>query len=281
MVWVCLVWNGFKGGDPEMTSTRGPWVRFLVAGACIALAPIGRQSAHAQGFSPDPFKPFNSEYQQYAYPISPFAGGPGAAAGMMGRADNQYQRYLKELEGADRALNQRYGIGVPHWKLRSDAKLDKLAQQKRGMRRPKEDAATSISKRYIAYFTEDDPKKRAELMRDFTANTGLSAPEGLARSDKETDTGGAGGLSGAGGRSGSSASSRESAKAGDAAGRRSAAPPPPRGRFGSGAGRVQRRPSDVLDRSRRLDDDLPGPRLPAAGVRRRSSGDSAPVSPDD
>ena len=111
-----------------------------------------------EGFSPDPFQPFNSQFQQYVRPVSPFTGGPGAA-GPMGGADNQYQQYLKELEGADRAQSQRYGIGVQYWKLRSDIDLDKRDQAKRGIGRRREVVAESISQKYLAYFSEENPKK--------------------------------------------------------------------------------------------------------------------------
>jgi hypothetical protein len=275
-------------GDPDMTSIRGPWVWYLLAGTSIALAPMGLRSARAQGFSPDPFQPFNSQFQQYVRPISPFAGGPGAA-GPMGRADNQYQQYLKELEGADRAQSQRYGIGVQYWKLRSDAALDKRDQAKRGIGRRREVAAESISQKYLAYFSEENPKKRATLMREFTTNPRQELRGGLAGAEDEAENGEggpdagrrprreAGGLSGTGGRAGA-ASSRDSAKSGDAtSGRTPAAPPPPRGRFPTGAGRSpSRKPTDVLDRSRRIDDEIPSPRKPG----RRNSDEPAPSSPD-
>jgi hypothetical protein len=265
-------------GDRDMNSTRGTWIGFLLFGMSIAVAPFG-MSARAQGFSPDPFQPYNNQFQQFVRPISPYAGGPGAAAGAMGRADNQYQQYLKELDGADRALTQRYGIGVQYWKLRSDVDLDKRALSNRRAGRQSEDAATTISQKYLAYFSEDDPRKRAILMRDFTSNRRQDARGGLARAGDENENGeaglesgrplrGAGRLSGVGGRSGAS-TSRDSAKSGEATRDRSTppAPPPPRARFSTGTGRTQRRPSEVLDRSRGLDDDLPVRRKSAAPDR--------------
>jgi hypothetical protein len=290
--WFCRAHSRTASrGDRHMTSTRSPWVRFLLAGLGIAMAPLGLPTARAQGFSPDPFKPFNSQFEQFVYPISPFAGGPGAAAGAMGRVDNQYQQYLKELEGADRALNQRYGIGVPHWKLRSDIDLDRRDQASRGVGRRGRDAGGSITQRYLAYFSESDPKKRANLLREITTRSRQEDRDVLVRAVGETENGEAGlesgragrggsGSSRLGGRSGSASPLRDSAKTGDATGGRSTAPPPPRGRFGTGAGRIQRKPTDVLDRSRRLDDDVPSTRRPAAAGRRNSDG-PAPSSPDE
>ena len=272
-----------------MTSTRCGWARFLLAGLSIALAPVGFPSARAQGFGPDPFQPFNSQFQQFTYPISPYAGGPGAAAGAMGgRVDNQYQQYLKELEGADRALNQRYGIGVQYWKLRSDIDLDKRDQLKRRMARQNDGGAASISQKYLAYFSERNPRKRASLMREFASNRRSEARAGGETEDGEAglDSGrpvrGAGGLSGNGGRSGASSLQGDSAKSGDAKSGRSTAPSAPActipcRRNGPDSCRPA---TDVLERSRRLDDDLPGTRKPAASDRRNTDR-PASSSPDD
>src|SRR4029077_6108488 len=100
----------------------------------------------------DPFQPYNNQFQQFVRPISPLEGGPGAAAGVIGRSDNQYQQYLKELNGADRALSERYGIGVQYWKLRSDIELDRRAMLNRRASRQNQDFAASISQKYLAYF---------------------------------------------------------------------------------------------------------------------------------
>ena len=274
-------------GDRDMTSTRGRWIRFLLFGMSLGVAPVGIPGARAQG--PDPFQPYNNQFQQFVRPISPVAGGPGAA-GPMGRADNQYQQYLKELDGADRALNQRYGIGVQYWKLRSDIELDKRAMLNRRPSRQNEDFAASISQKYMAYFSEDNPRKRAILMRDFATNRQPDAHGGRARAgDAENGEAGlepgrpirgGGGFSGAGGRTGTS-SARDSGRAGEAASGRSTppAPPPPRVRNSGGTGRIQRRPSDVLDRSRALGDDLPVRRRPTAADRRNADAPATP-SPD-
>ena len=52
-------------GDPDMRATRNRWIGFLFAGACMAAVPAGLPGAHAQGFGPDPYQPYNSQYQQY------------------------------------------------------------------------------------------------------------------------------------------------------------------------------------------------------------------------
>ena len=72
-----------------MKWTRDRWIRFLFAGLCIARgAAGGLRAAHAQGFGPDPFRPFNSQYDQYVYPIRPETGGAAAPARRLARGDN-------------------------------------------------------------------------------------------------------------------------------------------------------------------------------------------------
>ncbi len=83
-----------------MTSTRGPWIGYLLAGLSIAAAPMGFPAARAQGFGPDPYKPFNHQYEQYVYPTNPGLTGQ-AGMGPFRRVDNQFQQWLTEQEGAD------------------------------------------------------------------------------------------------------------------------------------------------------------------------------------
>ena len=74
------VW--IQEGDRDMTWTRDRCDPLSIRGLCVAAAPLGLSMAHAQGFGPDPFRPFNSQYVQYVYPIRPETGGaacPGAA----------------------------------------------------------------------------------------------------------------------------------------------------------------------------------------------------------
>ena len=88
-----------------MTTTRGEWIRFLLAGLSIAAAPFGLSTARAQGFGPDPFRPYNSQYEPYVRPLSDPGLAAGAAASARGgRGDNQFQDYLNQLDGADRAV---------------------------------------------------------------------------------------------------------------------------------------------------------------------------------
>jgi hypothetical protein len=245
---------------------------FLLAGLSLAVVPFWQREARAQGagYSPDPYQPFNYQFQQFARPLLPNGGGPGSAGNpAAGRRDNQMQQYYDELEGAERAQTQRYGIGVQYWKMRSDIGLDKLDRLERKMGRRSEDTAASISQKYLAYFSEDSPRKRAILMREFIPTRRREAREGLARAEGETENGGR--LRGAGG---------ASAKGGDERTGRATPPAPPLSRFSGGSSRKERRPTDVLDRARRLDSDAPGSRTPGAASGRNRDVPPAP-SPDE
>ena len=52
-----------------MNWTRDRVIRLLLAGLCGAAAQVVPPRAFAQGFGPDPFRPYNSQYLQYTYPI--------------------------------------------------------------------------------------------------------------------------------------------------------------------------------------------------------------------
>ena len=246
-----------------MTSTRGPWIGYILAGLSIAAAPIGFPAVRAQGYSPDPYKPFNSQFQQYVYPTNPALTGQ-AGAGPFRRNDNQYQQWLTEQEGAERASSQRYGIGVQYWKLRSNAALDKLARLDRRNGRRIDDSAAAISRKYLAYFSENDPSKRAILMREFVP---------LARRDEreeaETEKGAGANVARRSGTRVPSDVLRDATKSADEGTGRSIPPAPPISRFSGGSGRTQRLPSDVLDRSRAMPDrEGSGTRTPPAIERR-------------
>jgi len=76
-----------------MTSTRGPWIGYLLAGLSIAAAPIGFPAARAQGYSPDPYKPFNHQFEQYVYPTSPALTGR-RGSGRSGASTTSFQQWV-------------------------------------------------------------------------------------------------------------------------------------------------------------------------------------------
>jgi len=263
-----------------MTTTRGKWLRSLLAGLSIAAAQAGAPSAWAQGFGPDPFHPYNSQYEAYARPVGPASPGAGQGVGLNtrygGRGDNQFQAYLNELAGAGRARTEKYGIGVPYYRSAVDSRFD--VDGKREYRpnfkadQTFEQTQELITQKYLAYFAERDPKKRAELLRDYNQTharvaRALSArgenpsrvldratrldtdrrsgPTTLGRDDDPRGNGRSETRSIAPGRPGSSP-----ARAGSAASRSGSIPPAPPLPPGAAA-RTRRTPAEVLNRAQR------------------------------
>ena len=244
-----------------MIRTRDWWIRFLFAGLCITAANQQLGTAHAQGFGPDPFRPFNSQYDQYVYPIRPETGGAAAPARGLARGETPFERYLTEEEGGSRLATERYGAGVRYWKVRTDFERDRRELARKRSARSNADLG-SITQKYLAYFSEENPSKRAILLREYTPT---SRGDELGAADDENAPVARRGRAGAGGRAGA-ASGRDSLdKAGDDRSGRRIPPAPALPGASRGAGRSTRRPSDVLERSRRLDDgdNADSPRSPA------------------
>jgi len=263
-----------------MTTTRGKWLRSALAGLSIAAAQAGASSAWAQGFGPDPFQPYNSQYEPYTRPVGPASPAAGQSAGMNGRSggrgDNQFQAYLNELSGAGRARDEKYGIGMPYYRAAVDPRFDVDGRREyrpnRKADRTFEQTQELITQKYLAYFAERDPKKRAELLRDFNQTRGRvaralstrgedasrildkatqidadrrSRPTTLGRDDDLTGTERSTPRSNAAERSGSSP-----LRSGSAASRLGSIPPAPPLPPGA-AGRTRRTPSEVLNRAQR------------------------------
>ena len=289
-----------------MTKTRGQWIRFLLAGLSVAAAPVGLRAARAQGFGPDPFRPYNSQYEGYVRPLTPLGGPPGIDGRGMDRGDNQYQQYLRQLEGEYRASSERYGIEAPYWRARSDPDRDRRElKARRATRRPAEATLESINQKYLAYFSENDPRKRAILLREFSSIYRGGAGDAAARREDDPDDrdaaaelnsprrlqprAGAGadgrspartsrGRSDENERTGSALSPRRPLGA-SAESRLDTIPPapPPRG-LSRVPTRRARRPSETLRRS--LEDDASDPGAPPA-IRRPRAARPGPASPDE
>jgi hypothetical protein len=156
-----------------MVWSRKRWLRSFLMGLGILAAPLGASTVLAQA-PIDPFRPFNSQYDPYRTPIGPASpdGGQSAPMALSGvRGANQFQDYLTELQGAGRDGSQRSGIGVPYYRSAIDPRFDKNGDREyRPNRRADatfEQKQALITEKYFAYFTEKDPKKRAELLRNF------------------------------------------------------------------------------------------------------------------
>jgi hypothetical protein len=301
-----------------MTSTRGNWLRSLLWGVAISSVLVAAHGARAQGFSPDPFRPFNAQYDAYVYPIGPAGPGgdsrnPGYRDGV--RSANQFENYLQELQGADRSRVERYGIGMPYYRSAVDPRFlkndrDYVPNSKSS--RSFEKTQQRITEKYLAFFEEHDPKKRAKLFRDYTrAQSNVSrllatgrrtnasrvlaaaeeavAPRGAAdepeampartraprREAPATDDGTA------------PVSPRRSSARGATVAPDMAIPPAPPPPGASAAGRSRRTASDVLSRARALRDadakDLGPPPVQPRPIRRSRTpaNPATPTNPTD
>jgi hypothetical protein len=265
-----------------MTSTRGKWLRSSLTALVILAAPASKSTVWAQGgFGADPFRPYNNQYDAYTYPMTspdmvPSAGGMPR----MGiRGANQYQGYLDEINGAERA-SERYGIGVPYYRSSIDPTFDPKGNREYRpnfkVDRTYEQTQEVITRKYLAFFTEKDPKKRAELLKDYNrTRSNVSRAMSTRREDPSRALEEATADNFGQRRSAAPARRADSLPAVDDATPRSAAArrstrafptdadtrggtgliPPPPPLLPSSSNRAssrRRRPSDVLDRSRRL-----------------------------
>jgi hypothetical protein len=261
-----------------MNLTRAHWLRSLFTGLAIVVAPAGASTLWAQGYGPDPFRPYNRQYDPYTYPLGPAtpeAGQSGAAASRSGvRGANQFQNYMEELQGATRQGTEKYGIGMPYYRSSVDSSYDPNGTREY---RPNHKADRSydqtqdlVTRKYLAYFTERDPKKRAALLKDYNQTHGkISRALSTRRENPSRVLDSAAGLDDpAGGPAVAADSAPRNSTTTDRAARTNAAEParragssnipPPPPLFGTGSSRgtrTPRTPDDVLNRSRRLNAD--------------------------
>src|SRR3954447_12335725 len=113
--------------------------RFAVAGLlCLAaLAPASR--LRAQDHTGDPYKPYNSAYEQFVYPVYPSGSGyvPNQAV-LEGRGGYSSANRLQEyLNGGDAGLGdpgyrpRRTGPGVPYYSAIHQLQRDRELQRER------------------------------------------------------------------------------------------------------------------------------------------------------
>ncbi|MGC8644552.1 MAG: hypothetical protein ACP5XB_32205, partial [Isosphaeraceae bacterium] len=136
----------------------------------LGLALVWAASGNAQGFGPDPFHPYNSDYSQYVWPISPANDyGYNRQAFRAQRGANQFQSYLNSLQGKAAGASAGGGAGTPYYQ--ANRKYD---QQYGRVYKPNEIADRGFdqyrkrsTELYFKYLREKDPKQRAALFRQY------------------------------------------------------------------------------------------------------------------
>jgi hypothetical protein len=153
-------------------------------------------ACRAQGFGPDPFQPYNSQYIPFVYPVAPgptdFGYNRGGVNGIRGA--NQFMDYLNSLQGpglgagtGGGGAGSRGGIGTPYFQANRayDREYDRIYRPNKEADAKYESDQGKYTQLYFEYLREKDPKRRMELFRDYTrarrqAEQDLVAPRATA-----------------------------------------------------------------------------------------------------
>lgn len=129
--------------------------------------------AVAQDHTPDPYKPYNAQFDAFSFPTYPNEGYSPNQSILQGRSalrgPNQFQNYLDELEGSVTGFGRR-GVGVPYYQAyrKFDADYDRIYKPNAGIDDRFHEEQQARHRKYLEYLRERDPKKRARLYREYT-----------------------------------------------------------------------------------------------------------------
>ena len=237
---------------------------------------------------PDPFRPYNAQYDAFVYPIAPGPMDAGYNSAMKGqgvRGANQFENYLNSLQGT----GSRGGAGTPYFRANRayDHEFNREYRPNREADARFETNQDMVTELYFKYLREKDPQKRAEIFKDYNrarsrADRDLASPRpgtqrSSARSSRReappalgSESTGTGTKGRAVDRAPSPLSSERSrsrtSAAGSARGSRVGPAPTPLGGLapdlGSPGGAS---PSQVLDRATRSERSRVAPRVPGLG----------------
>jgi len=183
-----------SSGSSKSTVLRNT-VLPLLLGALLSTA------ARGQGFGPDPFQPYNSQYAPFVYPVAPgpmdYGYNNGLARGVRGA--NQFENYLNSLQtSAAGARAGATGTGTPYFQANRayDREFGRIYQPNKLADQQFEANQASVNQLYFEYLREKDPKKRAEIFRNYSrsgADSSLGPPPlPLGGSRASADSGGGG-----------------------------------------------------------------------------------------
>jgi len=210
-----------------------------------------------QGFTADPYKPYNQQYEQFVYPTYPSSAGITPNQGILeqnsrGRAYGDFQSAVEaDLNrdfDQDLGRRGRSGTGVPYYSAyrQYDEQFGRVYQPNKTSDELYYKDQQKRHATYLAYLREKDPKKRAELYRAYT-NASRKASRDLdigARGSSSTRSAGTGTGSAARRFSTTPSTRPSSARAVNAA-------------SALKAKRTERNPLDVLKESRSRDSATP------------------------
>lgn len=146
-------------------------------------------AARGQGFGPDPFQPYNSQYAPFITPVAPgpmdYGYNNGLGRGIRGA--NQFENYLNSLQtSAAGARAGGAGVGIPHFQANRayDRDFGRIYQPNKVADQRFEANQASVNQLYFEYLREKDPKKRAEIFRNYNrarsrADRELASPRGV------------------------------------------------------------------------------------------------------
>jgi len=284
-----------RSQDPSSGTRRLASLKHWLPALVFLSGVAGSHRALAQGFGPDPYRPYNSQYDSFVYPVAPgpLDYGQNQSPLRSGiRGANQFDNYMNSVMGSPGARQQSGGVGSPYYRgaNRVTEREGMNYQPNREVDAKFESNQEMLTDLYFKYLREKDPKKRADLFRQYNR-----ARNRIDRDLASPRT--------AGSRSGTRPTRRAGTASGETpeetdrgttdrlpAGRQSANPPPPlptsraRSRTGeadeggssplgpapppllrrSGRGSADADgllPSRVLDRADRLDRSRVGPRV--------------------
>lgn len=161
-----------------MRSQRDGRLGSSMAAAALVLVATAATARAQPGFGPDPFWPYNNQYTPYVTNVGP-AGPEGGQGGAMNlregyRGANQFQEYLESLQGGPgRNLSDRSNIGMPYYRSAVDPAYETRGRGPRQYQaNTRADESFDNSQRrvadiYFRYFSERDPARRADLLREY------------------------------------------------------------------------------------------------------------------
>src|SRR5208283_5451831 len=145
-------------------------------------------AARGQGFGPDPFQPYNQQYAPFVTPIAPgpmdYGYNNQMARGVRGA--NQFENYLQSLQTSALGARAGTGVGVPFFQANRafDREFGRIYQPNKAADQRFEANQASVNQLYFEYLREKDPKKRAEIFRNYNrarsrADRELASPRGV------------------------------------------------------------------------------------------------------